>query len=88
MVGFSQEELDGCRESAMKVAEFCRQRFGMAYEETIGTTELIEAMVTMPAQVGTPNEEFVVVPPGGEVTQEMFLRPGEGAPQPVGRKEG
>jgi hypothetical protein len=88
MVGFSQEELDGCRESAMKVAEFCRQRFGMAYEETIGTTELIEAMVTMPAQVGTPNEEFVVVPPGGEVTQEMFLRPGEGPPQPVGRKEG
>jgi hypothetical protein len=72
----------------MKVAEFCRQRFGMAYEETIGTTELIEALVTMPARVGTPDAEFVVVPPGGEISQEMFLRPGEGAPQPVGRKEG
>lgn len=87
MVGFSQEELDGCRADAMKVADFCKQRFGMEYEEAIGTTELIEALVRMPERLDSGDEEFVVVPPGGEITLEMFLRPGEGAPQPIGRKE-
>ncbi len=87
MVGFSQEELDSCRADAMKVADFCKQRFGMEYEETIGTTELIEALIRMPERLDTPDEEFVVVQPGGEITQEMFMRAGEGAPQPMGRKD-
>ena len=87
MVGFSQEELDGCRPAAMRVADFCRERFGMEYEETIGTTDLIEALVRMTERVDTGNSEFVVVPPGGEITTEMFMRPGEGAPQPMGRGE-
>jgi hypothetical protein len=88
MVGFSQQELDGCRADAMKVADFCKQRFGMEYEETIGTTELIEALIGMPERIDSGDEEFVVVPPGGEITLDMFLRAGEGAPQPMGRKEG
>ncbi len=88
MVGFSQQELDGCRADAMKVADFCKQRFGMEYEETIGTTELIEALISMPERIDSGDEEFVVVPPGGEITLDMFLRAGEGAPQPMGRKEG
>ena len=87
MVGFSQEELDGCRPAAMRVADFCRERFGMEYEETIGTTDLIEALVRMTERVDTGDSEFVVVPPGGEITTEMFMRPGEGAPQPMGRGE-
>ena len=87
MVGFSREELDGCRPAAMRVADFCRERFGMEYEETIGTTDLIEALVRMTERVDTGNSEFVVVPPGGEITTEMFMRPGEGAPQPMGRGE-
>ncbi len=87
MVGFSQEELDGCRADAMKVADFCKQRFGMDYEETIGTTELIEALVRMPERLDSGDPEFVVVPPGGEIALEMFLRSGEGPPQPMGRKD-
>lgn len=87
MVGFSQEELDACRPAAMKVADFCRERFGMEYEETIGTTDLIEALVKMPARVDQGSDEFVIVPPGGEITMEMFLRSDEVAPQPIGRKE-
>ena len=85
MVGFSPEELDSCRPAAMKVADFCRERFGMEYEETIGTTDLIEALVKMPARISEGNDEFVIVPPVGEITMEMFLRSGEGAPQPMGR---
>jgi len=41
----------------------------------------------MPARVDEGSDEFVVVPPGGEITMEMFLRSGEVAPQPMGRKE-
>jgi len=88
MVGFSQAELDSCRADAAKVADFCRERFGMEYEETIGTTELIEALVRMPERLDSGDEEFVVIRPGGEIALEMFLRPGEGVPQPMGRKEG
>lgn len=88
MVGFSQEELDDCRADAMKVADFCRERFGMEYEETIGTTELIDALVRMPEHVGETQDEFVVVPPGGEITMDMFVRAGELAPQPAERKCG
>ena len=87
MVGFSQEELDGCRADAMKVADFCKQRFGMEYEETIGTTELIEALIEMPDKLEGHNDDFVVVPSGGEILMELFLRAGEGVPQPVARKD-
>lgn len=87
MVGFSQQELDGCRVNAMKVAEFCRERFGMEYEETIGTTELIEALISMPSRIDTGDDEFVIVPPGGEVDMNMFLREGEGVSQPAGRRD-
>ncbi|MCC7166835.1 MAG: DUF1638 domain-containing protein, partial [Rhodospirillales bacterium] len=51
LVGFSQEELDAVRPSAMEIARFCNERFGMVYEETIGTTELIEALIAMPADI-------------------------------------
>ena len=87
MVGFSQEELDSCRPRAMEIAAFCKERFGMEYEETIGTTDLIEAMVRMPERGDADDTEFVVVPPGGEITTEMFMRSGEGVPQPIGRGE-
>lgn len=87
MVGFSQQELDACRPDAMKVADFCRERFGMEYEETIGTTELVDALLRSSSGRAGPGEEFVVVAPGGEISAEMFVRPGEGAPAPAARKE-
>ena len=46
-----------------------------------------EALVRMTERVDAGDSEFVVVPPGGEITTEMFMRPGEGAPQPMGRGE-
>lgn len=87
MVGFSQEELDACRPDAMKVAAFCKERFGMEYEETIGTTQLIDEMLRLSHDHADLSDEFVVVRPGGEIGAEMFLRPGEGAPPPMARKE-
>jgi hypothetical protein len=86
MVGFSEAELNSCRPAAMKVASFCKERFGMEYEEVIGTTELIDALLQQPAHLNEGNDVFVVVPPGGEVTMDMFLRAGEAAPPAAERQ--
>src|SRR5574340_1769044 len=87
VVGFSQEELEACRPDAMKIAAFCRGRFGMEYEETIGTTQLIDEMLRMSHDNAGHGDEFVVVGPGGEISADMFMRAGEGAPPPMARKE-
>jgi len=88
LVGFSPEELAAYREPARAVAEFMDGRFGnVVYEETLGTTGLIETLVEVGTQPSVADEEFVVVKPGGEITQDMFMRSGEQAPQPMGRGE-
>ena len=85
MVGFSQQELDDCRPMAMEVAEFCRSRWSMEYEETIGSTVMLESLLELPANPGSGGAEFVVVPPGVEIRMEMFLREGDVAPQALAR---
>lgn len=88
LVGFSPEELDAYRAQARAVAEFMDQRFGsVVYEETLGSTGLIETLIEKGVSPANAGEEFVVVKPGGEITQEHFLRSGEAAPQPMGRSE-
>ena len=86
MVGFSQEELDMCRPMAMKVAEFCGQRWGMAYEEIIGSTGLLDALLSMPERLDSGDSEFVVVRPGQTIEAEMFMRSGEAVPAASARK--
>jgi hypothetical protein len=88
VVGFSAAELDSCRPAARKIADFCWERFGMEYEETIGTTELVDALLKEPAHCREVDDKFVVVTPGSEVTMDMFLRPGEAAPPAAERKGG
>ena len=80
MVGFSQQELDECRPMAMRVAEFCK-RWNMEYEEIVGSTALLEALLKMPGQLESSNAEFVVLKPGEEIQVEMFLQ--DGAPEPT-----
>ena len=87
MLGFSQKELDACRPMAMAVADFCRARWGIEYEETTGSTALLESLLKMPANPDSANPEIVVVPPGGEIRMEMFLGQREVAPRPLGRGE-
>lgn len=74
MIGFSQQELDECRPLAMKVADFCARRWSMQYEEVIGSTSLLESLIRLPTRLETADQEFVVLPPGGKIEMEMFLR--------------
>ena len=87
MVGYSQQELEECRPAAKRVAEFCAKRWNMEFEEVIGSTVLLEALIGMPGRLGSENSEFVVLEPGGEIEASMFLREGEAAPQPLARGE-
>lgn len=88
LVGFSQEELDAYRARAQAVADFMNARFGhVVLEETLGSPGLIETLVRMGTGPGDAGEEFVVVPPGGEITMDLFLRSGEAVPPPPARAE-
>jgi hypothetical protein len=89
LVGFSQQELDDYRGRARAVADFMGERVGaeVVLEETLGSTGLIETLIDMGARQHGTGDEFVVVAPGGEITQDLFMRPGEAAPQPMARKE-
>ena len=80
MVGFSQQELDECRPMSQKVAEFCSARWGMTYEEILGSTALLEELLRIATNIDRENSEFVVVLPGGEISADMFHRPGEAPP--------
>jgi hypothetical protein len=78
-VAFSDAELTRYRAQLDEVADFCRTRLNMTYEEVRGNDALIAALATMPARLDQGNEDFVVVPPGGEVDESMFHR-ADGAP--------
>jgi hypothetical protein len=73
-VAHTQVDLDEYRPRAMEVAEFCAQRWGMSYEERIGSDGLIRRLLEAPHRGGDLGEEFVIIPPGGSVEQKMFIR--------------
>jgi len=57
-------DLEGDRQYAHRFAE----RFSMRYEEMESSSRLLHKLVS-----GDWDEEFVVMEPGKEVTQEQFL---------------
>ena len=73
-VAHTQADLDEYRPRALEVAQFCAQRWGMSYEERIGSDDLIRRLLEARHQQGEPDEDFVIIPPGGVVTQKMFIR--------------
>jgi hypothetical protein len=59
----------------------------MNYEEILGSTALLEALLHMAVILDQDNSEFVVVTSGGEISAEMFHRPGEAPPATAERRE-
>jgi len=72
-VAHQQSDLDAYRAQAQEVARYC-ERWGMVYEEILGSEAYIEELMTWAQQPQDPGEAFLVVPPGGELTQDKFLR--------------
>ncbi len=78
LVAHSREDLDKYRPQALEVARFCA-RWGMRYEEVLGSDQYVRRLVeaAMAAQTqrfDLSNQDFVLIPPGGEIQPEMFRR--------------
>jgi hypothetical protein len=72
-VAHSQPDLDAYRERALEVAHFCK-RWGMRYEEILGSTGFFERLLQAASKPDLAQDDFIVVPPGGELRQSQFLR--------------
>jgi hypothetical protein len=81
LVAHSQADMQKYRPQAQEVARFC-QRWGMRYEETLGSDAYVRRLVEAAQALGNGNletaewisEDFVIIPPGGEIRQDMFMR--------------
>lgn len=73
-VAVDPADLDAYAEEARKVADFCAERWGMTYDTCVGHDALIRSLLAAPDNPQAAGSDLVVVPPGGVVTQEMFLR--------------
>lgn len=74
LVAHSQEELEAYRPRARDVARFCEERWGMVYEERQGSDGFVRRLLEIAADLGTKDDDFLVVPPGGEIKQHEFVR--------------
>jgi hypothetical protein len=72
-VAHSLEDLENFRPQAQDVAAYC-QRWGMRYEEVIGSDDYVRQLVEVAAALDQAGDDFLVIPPGGEITQDQFLR--------------
>jgi hypothetical protein len=80
LVASTAEEMAAYREQAQEVARFC-ERWGMRYEEILGSDDYVRRLIetaialrdgaTQPDDVGP---DFLVIPPGGQIRQDMFMR--------------
>ena len=73
LVAHTQEDLEKYRPRALEVAEFC-QRWGMEYEEVLGSDAYVRGLVKAIKTLSESNEEFLVIPPGEVLQQNQFLR--------------
>lgn len=74
LVAPNQQELDAYRDKAREVADFCQERWNYHYEERIGSEDYVKKLMTVAYQLSESTDDFLVIPPGGEVKQEMFWR--------------
>jgi hypothetical protein len=80
LVAHEQADLEKYRPQALEVARFC-ERWGMRYEEMLGSegyvrrlVELAEQLAVDDAEATVADKDFLIVPPGGEIRQESFMR--------------
>jgi hypothetical protein len=85
LVAHNQADLEAYRPQAQEVARFC-QRWNMRYEEILGSDAYVRRLAELVSRAIQEGEEriaaaldgadhdFLVVPPGGEIRQEQFMR--------------
>ncbi len=72
LVTDNPEDMERYRPQALEVAKFC-ERWGMQYEELLGSDEFVRGLVAASAAPGQAGGDFLIIPPGGEILQSMFI---------------
>jgi hypothetical protein len=72
LVAHTEEDLATYRPQAQEVASYCEQ-WGMRYEEILGSDSFIRRLINMIAVPEEKQEDILVIPPGGEIRQELFI---------------
>jgi hypothetical protein len=73
LVAHDQADLEAYRPQAQEVARFC-ERWGMRYEERLGSDQYVQRLIQVAAELERADGDFLVIPPGGEIRQEQFMR--------------
>ena len=80
LVAPNPEEMAAYRPQAQEVARFC-ERWGMRYEEILGSDDYVRRLIETAIglrdgtiEPGGAGPDFLVIPPGGEIRQDMFMR--------------
>ena len=81
LVAHSQADLETYRPQAQEVARFC-ERWGMRYEEILGSDRYVRRLVELvretvegkTAVMDLYDGDFLIIPAGGEIQQEQFMR--------------
>jgi hypothetical protein len=73
LVGHNQADLGKYRPLAQEIARYC-ERWGMRYEELFGSDAYVRRLAEVAAALDRADEDFLVIPPGGEIRQDQFLR--------------
>jgi hypothetical protein len=73
LVARDQHELEEYRSRAKEVAGFC-VRWGMRYEEMLGSDQYLKKLVDRAAGQEPLDDDFLLIPPGGILMQAQFIR--------------
>ena len=80
LVASNPEELAAYREQAQEVARFC-ERWNWRYEEITGSDDFVLRLIGLSTGLASgalrPQDagpDFLVIPPGEEIRQEMYMR--------------
>jgi hypothetical protein len=67
------QDLETYRPAAQEVARYC-ERWGFSYEEIVGTDDMLRRLIEIAAGLDQADDDLLVVPPGGVLTQTQFFR--------------
>jgi hypothetical protein len=80
LVAHDRADLETYRPQALEIARFC-ERWDMRYEEMLGSDRYVRRLVELAEQLrsndagaSVVNKDFLIIPPGGEIRQESFMR--------------
>jgi hypothetical protein len=73
LVAHSHADLEKYRPQAQEVARYCEQ-WGMRYEEILGSDEYVRRLVEVAAALNKADDNYLVIPPGGVISQDQFIR--------------